>query len=110
MSGLPRRAFSSMRERLVAQRGAVSREAMYIENFALLELTLDHLNQGLAMVSPDGQILIFNKRMLEYSGVDQNNFKLPARAKDVFRSQIERGEFGPEGSLMPEDVRNYFLI
>ncbi|TAL80393.1 MAG: response regulator [Beijerinckiaceae bacterium] len=109
MSGLPRRAFSSMRERLVAQRGAVSREAMYIENFALLELTLDHLNQGLAMVSPDGQILIFNKRMLEYSGVDQNNFKLPARAKDVFRSQIERGEFGPEGSLMPEDVRNYFL-
>ena len=24
----------------------VSREAMYIENFALLELTLDHLNQG----------------------------------------------------------------
>lgn len=109
MPGLPRRVFSAVREKLVARRGAVSREALYINNFALLEQTLDHLNQGLAMVSPDGQILIFNKRMLEYSGVDQNNFKLPARAKDVFRSQIERGEFGPEGSLMPEDVRNYFL-
>ena len=48
VSSLPRRAFFAMRERVVAQRGAVSREAMYIENFALLELTLDHLNQGLA--------------------------------------------------------------
>ncbi len=89
--------------------GFVLREAMYIENFALLELTLDHLNQGLVMVNPDGQILIFNKRALEYSGVDQSNFQLPVLAKDVFRSQFERGEFGPGGSLLPEDVRNHFL-
>jgi signal transduction histidine kinase/FixJ family two-component response regulator len=87
----------------------VSREAIYIENFALLELTLDYLNQGLVMVSPEGQILIFNKRALEYSGVDKSKFPLPAPAKDVFRWQFENGEFGPGGSLMPEDVRNYFL-
>ena len=101
--------YAVLRQKLVSGRGAVSREAMYIEDFALLELTLDHLNQGLAMVNPDGQILIFNKRMLEYSGVDQSKFKLPALAKDVFRTQFERGEFGAGGSLMPEDVRNYFL-
>ncbi|HEY1736964.1 MAG TPA: ATP-binding protein, partial [Methylovirgula sp.] len=88
---------------------AVSREALYIDNFALLELTLDYLNQGLVMVSPEGQILIFNKRALEYSGVDKSKFPLPAPAKDVFRWQFENGEFGPGGSLMPEDVRNYFF-
>jgi signal transduction histidine kinase/DNA-binding NarL/FixJ family response regulator len=105
-----RNSFAALRQKwMLARRGVVSREAMYIDDFALLELTLDHLNQGLAMVNPDGQILIFNKRMLEYSGVDQNKFKLPARAADVFRSQFERGEFGPGGSLMPEDVRDYFL-
>lgn len=91
------------------RRVAVSREALYVENFEILEQTLDHLNQGLAMVNPDGEILIFNKRMLEYSGVDQKTFKLPAVAKDVFRTQFERGEFGPGGSLMPEEVRNYFF-
>jgi signal transduction histidine kinase/DNA-binding NarL/FixJ family response regulator len=90
-------------------REGVSREALYIDNFALLELTLDHLNQGLGMVDPNGQILIFNRRGLEYSGVDSRNFKLPATAKDVFQEQWRNGEFGPGGSLLPEDVRNYFL-
>jgi signal transduction histidine kinase/FixJ family two-component response regulator len=109
------RTFASLRDllprlrRKSASQAAVSREAIYIENFALLELTLDYLNQGLVMVSPEGQILIFNKRALEYSGVDKSQFPLPAPAKDVFRWQFENGEFGPGGSLMPEDVRNYFL-
>ncbi len=114
-----RRALSRMRDALHSRRmsssgptappGAVSREAMYIENFALLELTLDHLNQGLVMVSPDGQILIFNKRALEYSGVDKSKFTLPVPAKDVFRRQFESGEFGEGGSLLPDDVRDYFV-
>ena len=98
----------NQRWKLLRRRG-VSREAMYVENFALLELTLDYLNQGLAMVDPAGQILIWNKRALEYAGVDRNKFKLPATAKDVFRAQMANGEFGPDGSLMPEVVRDYFL-
>jgi signal transduction histidine kinase/CheY-like chemotaxis protein len=91
------------------QAKGVSREALYIDNFALLELTLDHLNQGLGMVDPNGQILIFNRRGLEYSGVDPKKFQLPASAKDVFREQWRNGEFGDGGSLLPEDVRDYFL-
>ena len=92
-----------------ASRGAVSRETTYIENFALLELTLDHLNQGLAMVDPDGRVLIFNKRAVEYSGVDPTTLKMRSTAKDVFTEQWRNGEFGEGGSLLPEDVRNYFL-
>lgn len=105
-----RRPLAALNQRwTLLRRGAVSREAMYIENFALLELTLDHLNQGLAMVDPAGQILIWNKRALEYAGVDRNKFQLPASAKDVFREQMANGEFGEGGSLLPEDVLNYFL-
>lgn len=89
-------------------RVAVSREAMYVENFEILEQTLDYLNQGLAMVNPAGQVLIFNKRMLEYSGVDQKKFRLPAVAREVFVEQWQNGEFGENGSLLPEDVRSYF--
>src|SRR5579872_7363734 len=91
-----------------ARRVGVSREAMYVENFEILEQTLDYLNQGLAMVNPAGQVLIFNKRMLEYSGVDQKKFRLPAVAREVFVEQWQNGEFGDNGSLLPEDVRSYF--
>ncbi|HEY5226640.1 MAG TPA: ATP-binding protein, partial [Methylovirgula sp.] len=98
-----------MTKRTAVPAQGVSREALYIDNFALLELTLDHLNQGLGMVDPSGQILIFNRRGLEYSGVDPANFKLPAIAKDVFSEQWRNGEFGEGGSLLPDDVRDYFL-
>ena len=87
----------------------VLREATYIEDFALLELTLDHLNQGLVMTDPEGRVLIFNKRAVEYSGVDPKQLEMRSTAKDVFRIQMETGEFGPGGSLMPEEVRNFFL-
>lgn len=101
--------FRALRNGLKRQPASgVSREAMYVENFEILEQTLDYLNQGLAMVNPEGQVLIFNKRMLEYSGVDQNKFRLPAIAREVFREQWQNGEFGENGSLLPEDVRSYF--
>ncbi len=90
-------------------RTGILREETYIEDFALLELTLDHLNQGLVMTDPSGRVLIFNKRAVEYSGVDPKQLEMRSTAKDVFRIQMETGEFGPGGSLMPEEVRNYFL-
>ena len=92
-------------------RTGILREETYIENFALLELTLDHLNQGLVMVDPRAaQILIFNKRALEYSGVDQEQIQIARdRQRRISRYKWRAGEFGPGGSLMPEEVRNYFL-
>lgn len=77
--------------------------------FSLLELTLDHSNQGLAMIDAKGQVLIFNKRALEYTGVDPQTFKLPATAKEVAQRQLQSGEFGPDGALLPEEARGYFL-
>jgi signal transduction histidine kinase/CheY-like chemotaxis protein len=58
-------------------------------------------------------ILVFNKRAIEYSGVDGTRFELefllPFSAKEIFAVQWRNGEFGPQGELLPNDVRQYFL-
>jgi signal transduction histidine kinase/DNA-binding response OmpR family regulator len=84
-------------------------KARYVQNFPVLELALDHLNQGVTMVDADGQVMIFNRRAVEYTGVDRSEVKLPAKAKDVFRAQWIKGEFGLDGCLLPENVRQFFL-
>jgi signal transduction histidine kinase/FixJ family two-component response regulator len=84
-------------------------KAHYVENFPMLELALDHLNQGVTMVVAGGQVMIFNRRAVEYTGVDRSEVKLPAKATDVFRAQWQKGEFGLDGCLLPENVRQFFL-
>jgi len=89
-------------------------EARYMEKSDLLEITLGHMNQGIAFVNADGKLLIFNKRAVEYSGIDeaqfaQPEFALPVDVRAIFAEQWKKGEFGPNGELLPEDIRQYFL-
>ena len=84
-------------------------EARYAEKSDLLEITLAHMNQGIALVDREGKVLIFNKRSVEYCGIDETQFTLPADVKDIFAVQWQNGEFGLNGELLPEDVRQYFL-
>jgi signal transduction histidine kinase/CheY-like chemotaxis protein len=84
-------------------------EQPYAESAALLEAALNHMSQGLTMVSTDGSILVFNERAVEYSGVNKELLTFPANAAHVFRIQWQAGEFGLNGELLPDDVRNYFL-
>jgi signal transduction histidine kinase/CheY-like chemotaxis protein len=84
-------------------------ELRYQENSRLLETTLAHMYQGLVVVGVDGNVIIHNKRAEEYSGVTHEQFRFPAPAREIFREQFRTGEFGPNGSLMPEDVRKFFL-
>jgi signal transduction histidine kinase/CheY-like chemotaxis protein len=84
-------------------------ELRYQENSRLLETTLGHMYQGLVVVGVDGNVIIHNKRAEEYSGVAHEQFRFPAPAREIFQEQLRIGEFGPDGSLMPEDVRRFFL-
>jgi signal transduction histidine kinase len=84
-------------------------EARYAEKSDLLEITLAHMNQGIALVDREGKVLIFNKRGVEYSGIDETQFALPADVKEIFAAQWANGEFGANGELLPDDVREYFL-
>src|SRR5947209_6517653 len=75
----------------------------------LLEITLAHMNQGITFVDSKGDILIFNKQAVEYAGIDDEAFVLPANVRDIFRAQLEIGEFGPGGELLPIEVRNFLM-
>jgi signal transduction histidine kinase/CheY-like chemotaxis protein len=75
----------------------------------LLEITLAHMNQGIALVNKVGEVLVFNKRGVEYSGINEDEFILPANVKDIFAAQLRDGEFGKNGELIPEEVRRYIM-
>jgi signal transduction histidine kinase/CheY-like chemotaxis protein len=84
-------------------------EQRYAEKSALLETTLDHMNQGLAMVNSEGMILVVNKRQLEYCGIPENQFSLPVHVREIAKYQWATGEFGQHAELIPEAVRDYLL-
>ncbi len=81
--------------------------AEYDGKSKLIELTLNHMNQGVAVIRPDGRFWLYNKRALEYAGIDDPPF--PATTRAVVEQQFRNGEFGPDGSLLPEDVRVFLL-
>ncbi len=84
-------------------------EARYAEKSDVLEITLAHMNQGITFVDSKGDILIFNKRAVEYAGVDEKAFVLPANVRDIFQAQLKSGEFGPGGELLPLEVRKFLM-
>jgi two-component system, sensor histidine kinase len=84
-------------------------EARYAEKSDVLEITLAHMNQGITFVDSKGDILIFNKRAVEYAGVDEKAFVLPANVRDIFQAQLKSGEFGPGGELLPLEVRKILM-
>ncbi len=107
LSETQRRQLSEAQARYKAR--ADLSEARFAEKSDLLEITLAHMNQGITFVDREGSVLIFNKRAVEYSGIDEEKFALPANLKEIFASQWQNGEFGPNGELLPDDVRQYFL-
>jgi signal transduction histidine kinase/DNA-binding response OmpR family regulator len=101
------KALSETKEKYKAR--AELSEARYAEKSEVLEFSLAHMNQGVAMVNPEGQLLLFNQRSAEYTGIDDRQFQFPVHVADVFKAQWESGEFGATGELLPPDIRQYFL-
>ncbi len=83
--------------------------ADFIDKADLLELTLNHMNQGVAVIRPDGRVWLYNKRSLEYSGVAEDELPFPPTAKSVVEAQLRNQEFGPNGELLPPDVRAFLM-
>jgi len=99
-----RRAKSRLKAKLRVAEGAD-----LAQRRELVELTLNHMNQGVAVIRPDGRFWLYNQRALEYTGVDPEGLPFPATTRAVVEQQFRNGEFGPDGSLLPEDVRKFFL-
>lgn len=75
----------------------------------LLEMTLNHMNQGVAVIRPDGRFWLYNKRALDYTGVTEEELPFPPTARDVVRMQLRNQEFGPDGELLPPEVRAFLM-
>ena len=75
----------------------------------LLEMTLNHMNQGVAVIRPDGRFWLYNSRALEYTGVTEEELPFPPNARDVVKVQFRNQEFGPNGELLPPDVRAFLM-
>lgn len=75
----------------------------------LLEMTLNHMNQGVAVIRPDGRFWLYNKRALDYTGVTEEELPFPPTARDVVKTQLRNQEFGPNGELLPPEVRAFLM-
>lgn len=74
---------------------------------SLIELTLNHMNQGVAVIRPDGRFWLYNKRALEYAGIDDPPF--PATTRTVLEAQLRSQEFGLNGELLPPEVWAFLM-
>ena len=83
--------------------------ALLSEKTAALQATFDSINQGLTMVDADGRVRFYNRRALELLNLPETLYVSQPLHRDVTRYQVERGDFGPNLELLPEDAKAHAL-
>ena len=68
-------------------------EAELKRQTTLLELTLDHMDQGLVMINADTEIAVCNKRCAEMLDIPQTLLKSSPKLNDVIAHQSKMNEF-----------------
>ncbi len=76
---------------------------------SLIEMTLNHMSQGVAVIRPDGRFWLYNKRALHFTGVGEEDLPFPPTTRAVLAEQLRNEEFGPGGAFLPEEVREFLL-
>jgi PAS domain S-box-containing protein len=75
-----------------------SREVELSEQSAILEATLENMDQAISMVDEDLNVVMFNQKFLEYMNFPKADFKRGFHMSQAFRFNAERGEYG-EGDI-----------
>jgi PAS domain S-box-containing protein len=65
-----------------------------------LQLTLDNAGRGIAQISPDGRIVLYNRRLLELLNLPEQMLATKPLLEEVIQFQKERGDFGPTNELL----------
>ena len=89
--GTPRRMVAAIRD--ISELKA--REAEVAEKTAILEATLENMDQGISMVNSDLEVIAFNHRFLDLLEFPPDQFKTGFHMSQAFRYNAERGEYGP---------------
>jgi len=77
------------------------------EKSSALQVTLDSVSQGLAMVDGQGHFRFYNRRMLELLDLPESLFADDPVFEQIGQFQIDRGDFGENMSLMDPQVRPF---
>ncbi|WP_300653597.1 PAS domain-containing protein [Hydrogenophaga sp.] len=100
-------AWRSLQERKRTRNQLEATSALLAEKSAALQATLDSISQGLTKVSPEGQILFYNRRTLELLDLpDELMAKRPTH-EEMVKFQRERGDFGDQLQLIDPTARRY---
>jgi diguanylate cyclase (GGDEF)-like protein len=70
-----------------------------------LEVTLEHMNQGIMMVDADRNIMVMNRRVIDLLGLPEDCFGSRLNLDDVQSYLRARGEFALEGSALESGMR-----
>ncbi|MDG4576878.1 MAG: PAS-domain containing protein [Defluviicoccus sp.] len=62
---------------------------------AILELTLDAMEQGISVVDADLNVVVFNRRFLDILGLPTGRFQPGDPFEEFIRFNAERGDYGP---------------
>ena len=84
-------------------------KAAYAKKSALLELTLQHMSQGLMMVDADGYVQVCNERAMQKLGLPASLMHAHPSLDEVLRWQWQNDEFGPDGQSLSGDLRSFGL-
>lgn len=81
-------------ERLArAEQAARDSAAALARESALLQATLQNMEQGVAMINPQGRVEFYNQRILELLDLPRELLDAQPLLEDVIRYQREQGEF-----------------
>lgn len=81
--------------------------ALLSEKSAALQVTLDSINQGLCMVEAGGRVRFHNQRLLALLNLAEADHPNQPKFEDVLKSQRDRGDFGSQLELVPDEARPY---
>lgn len=85
-----------------AERRARESEMLLQQKSALLEATLDRMEQGLAMVNADGIVEVCNRRAMELLGLPKSLMASKPHMSEVLAYQMKQGEFDDA----PDELRH----
>jgi PAS domain S-box-containing protein len=68
-------------------------ERSLAEKSALLEITLDNMDQGLALIAPDGEIMVANRRCAELMGLSDSFMARRPNLQQILAELDRTGEF-----------------
>jgi diguanylate cyclase (GGDEF)-like protein len=92
---------------MAAQESILASEAQALKKSRELEITLEHMSQGLIMVDGDRKVAVINHHAVELLGLPEDFLKGQRLFNDVMTSLWEQGDFGKDGETLEPKVREF---